>query len=259
MAYRFTKTEKWEDAWFSELSPYEKLLFMYLSDKCDIAGFIEVTWKRWSSDTSIPIEEIKGVFQGIKKAIKVSTKGDVVFLTNFLKHQKNLPLSPANKIYEPVMRRFELYMKKFDIQDIDALLDIESEGASEGDARGYSNIIGKGISNGKEGGMGETEIMEAYPFREFWDLYDVRVASIECEKIWRTLSDEDKMRIMEHVPIYKASGTWRVYPRKYLSKKGWKDDVVEFKKDNNGKSGNTGGGKYSLAKLDQALKDTEDK
>ena len=42
MAYRFTDTNKWHDAWFSSLKPLEKLLFNYLCDNCDIAGFIEI-------------------------------------------------------------------------------------------------------------------------------------------------------------------------------------------------------------------------
>ena len=50
MAYRYTNTDKWSDCWFSKLKPIEKLLFNYLTDNCDIAGFIELNQKRWASD-----------------------------------------------------------------------------------------------------------------------------------------------------------------------------------------------------------------
>jgi len=39
---RFTETTKWQDPWFRQLSPTAKLLWLYLTDNCDHAGFIEL-------------------------------------------------------------------------------------------------------------------------------------------------------------------------------------------------------------------------
>lgn len=41
MAKRFTASEKWEDSWFRGLPPAQKLLWLYILDKCDAAGVFE--------------------------------------------------------------------------------------------------------------------------------------------------------------------------------------------------------------------------
>jgi hypothetical protein len=38
---KFTESNKWEDSWFRKLKPHEKILWVWLLDKCDHAGVIE--------------------------------------------------------------------------------------------------------------------------------------------------------------------------------------------------------------------------
>jgi len=41
MAKRFTASDKWEDEWFRQLPETSKLFWLFLLDRCDIAG----VWK----------------------------------------------------------------------------------------------------------------------------------------------------------------------------------------------------------------------
>lgn len=146
MAYRFTNTDKWNDSWFSELDQLEKLLFLYLADNCDIAGFIEINLKRWAFELGSNPSAIKGALKGLQRGLIISNCGECLYLKNFLKHQKNLPLNKKNKAHIGIFRRFELYSQKFEIQDIETFI--------EGGSKGLSSPSGIGNGNGNGNGNG---------------------------------------------------------------------------------------------------------
>lgn len=47
---RLTNQDKWDQRFFTKLNQQEKLLWIYLNDNCDDAGFIFLNWQRWSED-----------------------------------------------------------------------------------------------------------------------------------------------------------------------------------------------------------------
>jgi len=116
MANRNTKTEKWRDGFFSKLSPESKLLFIYLCENCDIAGFIEYVPKIWNFDTGLNIKQIEKSVQDIDKTIYFSKDKTIIFLKNFIKHQNNLPLNPKNNAHKAILGKFEYFKQSFDIQ-----------------------------------------------------------------------------------------------------------------------------------------------
>ena len=145
MAYRYTNTDKWRDGWYSKLSVLQKLLFNYLCDNCDVAGFLEVTPKIWAIEIGCTEKDILAALQGLSRVLIFSKDQDCLYIRNFLKHQKNLPLNENNNAHLGIMRRFENYSHKFDIQDVNEFLLRETEGAKEG----LTSPTGKGNGKGK--------------------------------------------------------------------------------------------------------------
>lgn len=73
------------------------------------------------------------------------------------------------------------------------------------------------------------EIVETYPFEKFWKIYGKIVGHDICQKLWMSISDETKARIMDHVVKYVESRPdkrTRRDPYNYLIKKTWEDEII---------------------------------
>lgn len=148
MAYRYTNTDKWDDAWFVNLKPSEKLLFNYLCDNCDIAGFMEINIKRWAVEIGYEKKIIEGALKGLQRGLIYSETGECIYLRNFLRHQKNWPLNEKNMAHLGILKRFDLYSHKFKING--SIIEfIEGGSMGLGSPYGIGNGNGKDIGNGK--------------------------------------------------------------------------------------------------------------
>ena len=88
---RSVNTRFWEDPWVEELSPSEKLLFLYLltCKYANLAGIFEITIRRISFETGLNNETIRNGlkrFAKDKKAFFVDE--NYMFMPNWLKNQK---------------------------------------------------------------------------------------------------------------------------------------------------------------------------
>lgn len=173
MAYRYTDTEKWKDAWFCGLKPMEKLLFDYLCDNCDIAGFIEYIPKKWADDIGADAEEIKAALKGLERGLKASSDGLVYFLRTFLKHQKNLPINPSNKAHQGILKRFDKYAHYFDIQDVNKFVNENNNSKNKPLERGTGNGNGNGIGNDIGISIGNSIVgREKLFFKDVFELFN---------------------------------------------------------------------------------------
>lgn len=83
----------------------------------------------------------------------------------------------------------------------------------------------------------EKEKIALYPsFNDFWNSYQKKRGREACEKKWATVRQEDRIKIMEHVPAYIASTIdpkFRKDPKTYLNGKHWNDEILYTVKDGN--------------------------
>lgn len=139
MPKRFSETDKWKDEWFSGLNPMEKLVFLFLIDNCDNAGFFELNQRLNSFLIGISEKEYLAAISGLSRGLISSKDCKCYWIRNFLFHQKNLPLNYENNAHKQIITIFNQKCNQFNF-------DFNKElGAKEG----LISPIGKGIDNGK--------------------------------------------------------------------------------------------------------------
>lgn len=243
MAYRFSDTSKWADEWFIDLDAHQKLMFLYLCDNCDQGGFFELSTRKLRFDLGLNESEVKGALKGLELRFLLSTDKRILFLKNFIKHQKNLPLNPTNQAHKGIFKRFENYKNRFEI-DLLKLVNneihlSEIQGANEG------LLSPIGIGNGK-GSVVDIKEYNGIDFENFWSLYGKKVGDkkLVCKK-WMALKMEVQNQILAILPLWKTQFTqkqFQPFPETFLNQQRWNDEIIyptgrtpEFKSNNGGR------------------------
>lgn len=110
MAKRFTDTNKWDQAWFRKLTPRLKCLWMFMVDRCDHAGVLEIDFDSMSFFVGeiVVIEDIETHFLDQIEIVS-DTK---IIITAFIDFQYG-ELNPENRVHKSVISRLErLALKK---------------------------------------------------------------------------------------------------------------------------------------------------
>ena len=104
MAKRFTETLKWDDPWFLDLNSEEKLLWLFLCDKCDISGVIDFSPRHadfFINGSSRSSSNIKSLEDRITKL-----ESGKYFLKGFIEFQYGT-LKPSCKPHLAVIKMLE--------------------------------------------------------------------------------------------------------------------------------------------------------
>jgi hypothetical protein len=70
-------------------------------------------------------------------------------------------------------------------------------------------------------------------FSEFWNLYDKKTGKDKCEKKWKALKDDERIKIIDVLPKYIDSTPDKQYrknPITWLNQKCWEDEIEETPK-----------------------------
>lgn len=86
---RSVSTAFWSDPFVEELTPNQKLLFLYLitNDKTNMLGIYEVSIRKISFETGIKKDEIEKGLKAFERLQKVNYIENHVILINYMKHQ----------------------------------------------------------------------------------------------------------------------------------------------------------------------------
>jgi hypothetical protein len=160
MAKRFSTIEKWDDLWFSELQPISKLLFLFLVDKCDNAGFVEINPRLHSFIIGISKQEYLDSLQTLDKVLVWSVSGEKIWLKNFIFYQNNLPLNIENNAHKQIINLLKQNIELFDFDFSNILPNLAPyqpliRDLGNGNGKGIGNGIGKGNGNNLNGVMHE--------------------------------------------------------------------------------------------------------
>jgi hypothetical protein len=217
MSKRFSSTEKWQDLWYQELPPDTKLLFIYLCDNCDIAGFWEINLPMASFMTKIK-DDIEGAFKGLARCYVQNDK--YIWLKNFLYHQKNLPLNPDNQCHKGILRIInshgsfgESVLKELEIQIVEKGLQSPS-----------------GIGKGK--GSGKGNIVYTVEFEKFWTVYPRKIGKGKAWESWLRINPplELQFKMYDAIRLQTLSAQWQKdggqfipHPSTWINQRRWED------------------------------------
>jgi hypothetical protein len=108
MAKRFTDSELWNKDWFLELSIKQKLLVKYVFDNCDIAGFLEISFRTLSFVLGEKVT--KEDFDGLKQISFINE--NTVFVEDFIKFQNGVTieeLNPNYSVHKGILKKLNKY------------------------------------------------------------------------------------------------------------------------------------------------------
>jgi len=104
--------ERWGERWYRELDVNAKVLYDYLFDNVDWAGFIELDEAKFAFETGLSVEEISNSIKVLISPLLGASEG-LILIYNFLELQGNLPLNPANNAHKHIITILNKRQKEF--------------------------------------------------------------------------------------------------------------------------------------------------
>ena len=90
---RYVRDEIWNDEWFFDLQPEQKLVWFFLltNERCNIAGVYKLN-SQWASGViGMEQRDFEGVLKSFSDAKKILLVDQWIIVINFIKHQVDNP------------------------------------------------------------------------------------------------------------------------------------------------------------------------
>jgi len=238
MAVKFTNDKKWDDVWFSQLTMEQKVMFIYLCDKCDIAGFLEINEKIASLQTGV--DDVRGAIESLSKSVLY--KDGYVWIKKYLKHQKNLPINLRNGAHKAIIKsiaehidRFPEIFEHLPISTSETIKDALVEGGGGGASPPFTGK-GIGISNTVTADTPQAESLIARLYKYFVGEENIIGQGITGE-MRKILAEAIDIMDVEEWKIYcdaRLKDEYKAAPRKFFLEDGWRryqDKAKDKKKE----------------------------
>ena len=227
MAVKFTNTKKWDDVWFSELTMEGKVMFVYLCDMCDIAGFLEINERLIRLHTGI--EDVRGAVTSLSKS--VIYRDGYIWIMKYIKHQKNLPLNPNNNAHKGIISsmsdRIQSFPEIFDVLPEQDSLTLKESLIIRGcvaPSEGLTSPTGKGIGNVINTDTPQSESHIARLYKYFVGEENLMGESV-TSKTRKILAEALNIMGVEEWKTYcdaRLNDEYKAAPNKFFLEDGWR-------------------------------------
>jgi hypothetical protein len=220
---RSVSTSFWSDPWIEELSPSEKLLYIYFitNEKTNMLGIYEVSIKKICFETGLNKDVVLKSFDTFKESGKIKYEYNYIILVNFIKHQNYNPnmKKAAIDCYNNLPK--ELKIKDLNISKLNPLEAFET----------LSNHLGMVRKVEVEYEVEDEEIIDVFSFDEFWEIYPHKTGKKVCKPKFDKLTNSEKEQIKNSIHKFLNHKPFPNYthpnPETYLNQKRWEDVIPE--------------------------------
>ena len=104
MSSVFSAAEKWDEPWYGILSIQAKVLYDYLYDTADIAGFKPQNFPIWSAYTGLTESEIEKALDELKEVVII--ENGLAWLKDHLKFNRNVNINVQNNAMAKIRKTY---------------------------------------------------------------------------------------------------------------------------------------------------------
>ena len=109
MSSVFSAAEKWDEPWYGILSIEAKVLYDYLYDTADNAGFKPQNFHIWSAYTGLTESEIESTLDELKEVVII--ENGLAWLKDHLKFNRNVNINVQNNAMAKIRKTYKANKK----------------------------------------------------------------------------------------------------------------------------------------------------